>query len=105
MSTKEEIMKLADDYADAAATVILSTNTFGRDSAMANSRADDRTKSRDSLLKAVEALAADAARYRWLRLNYDDSLVMVGGDKGCAEMLMEKELDTAIDSAMQKETP
>ena len=60
---------------------------------------------RVALLKAVEALAADAARYRWLRLNYDDSLVMVGGDKGCAEMLMEKELDRAIDSAMQKETP
>lgn len=46
-----------------------------------------------------------AARYRWLRLNYDDSLVMVGGDKGCAEMLIEKELDRAVDSAMQKETP
>ena len=60
---------------------------------------------RAALLKAVEQLAADTARYRWLRLNYDDSLVMVGGDKGCAEMLIKKELDNAIDSAMQKETP
>ena len=104
MSTKEEIMKLADDYADAAATVILSTNTFGRDSAMANSRADDRTKPRDSLLKAVEQLAADAARYRFLRLNYDDSLVMYGDNSHC-EMMMTEELDRAIDAAMKGKTP
>jgi hypothetical protein len=86
MSTTDEIMRLAYDYA-----------TLRGDTAVLNARA--------TLLKAVEALAVDAARYRWLRLNYDDSLVMVGGDKGCAEMLMEKELDRAVDSAMQKETP
>ena len=86
MSTTNEIMRLAYDYA-----------TLRGDTAVLNARA--------TMLKAVEEMAADAARYRWLRLNYDDSFVMVGGDKGCAEMLMEKELDNAIDSAMKGETP
>ena len=45
-------------------------------------------------------LERDAARYQWIRFNYDDSLVMVGGDKGCAELYMEEELDKAIDTAM-----
>lgn len=59
---------------------------------------------RAALLKAVEQLAVDAARYRFLRLNYDDSLVMYGDNSHC-EMMMTEELDNAIDSAMQKETP
>ena len=101
MSTKEEIMKLADDYADAAATVILAICNLGLE--MSNF-ADDRTKSRDSLLKAVEQLAADAARYRFLRLNYDDSLVMYGDNSHC-EMMMTEELDRAIDAAMKGKTP
>lgn len=89
MSTTDEVMSLADAYAT------LTVHAHYRPTLDA----------RAALFKAVEALEADAARYRWLRLNYDDSLVMVGGDKGCAEMLMEKELDRAIDSAMQKGTP
>ena len=59
---------------------------------------------RAALLKAVEQLAVDAARYRFLRLNYDDSLVMYGDNSHC-EMMMTEELDRAVDSAMQKETP
>lgn len=59
---------------------------------------------RAALLKAVEALAVDAARYRFLRLNYDDSLVMYGDNSHC-EMMMTEELDRAVDSAMQKDTP
>ena len=59
---------------------------------------------RAALLKAVEQLAVDAARYRFLRLNYDDNLVMYGDNSHC-EMMMTEELDRAVDSAMQKETP
>lgn len=59
---------------------------------------------RAALLKAVEALAVDAARYRFLRLNYDDNLVMYGDNSHC-EMMMTEELDRAVDSAMQKDTP
>lgn len=61
-------------------------------------------EARAALLKAVEALAVDAARYRFLRLNYDDSLVMYGDNSHC-EMMMAEELDRAIDTTMQKETP
>lgn len=59
---------------------------------------------RAALLKAVEQLAVDAARYRFLRLNYDDNLVMYGDNSHC-EMMMTEELDRAVDSAMQKDTP
>ena len=52
------------------------------------------------LMEERDGLAKDAERYRWLRHNYDDSLVMVGGDKGCAELYMEEQLDEAIDAAM-----
>lgn len=47
MSTTDEIMKLADAYAAA---------TYEEDAT-----------TRAALLKAVQALAVDAARYRWLR--------------------------------------
>lgn len=97
MSTTEKIMSMAQEYASAWALV---GSRFDNGHGM-----EYAEEARAALLKAVEALEKDAARYRFLRLNYDDSLVMVGGDKGCAEMLMEKELDNAIDSAMQKETP
>lgn len=59
---------------------------------------------RAALLKAVEALAVDAARYRFLRLNYDDNLVMYGDNSHC-EMMMTEELDRAIDAAMKGKTP
>lgn len=56
----------------------------------------------DALRTRLAEVEKDAARYQWLRLNYDDSLVMVGGDKGCAELYMEEELDAAIDAAMEQ---
>jgi hypothetical protein len=51
MSTTDEIMDLASEWAQ-------ETKDFGH---------LDESRPRDALLKAVEALAADAARYRWLR--------------------------------------
>ena len=98
MSTTDEIMALVDACEDAASVLEAYRGDYEK-------QLSDYNYYRAALLKAIESIADDAARYRFLRLNYDDSLVMVGGDKGCAEMLMEKELDNAIDSAMQKETP
>ena len=51
MSTTNEIMDLASEWAQ-------ETKDFGH---------LDESQPRDALLKAVEALAADAERYRWLR--------------------------------------
>jgi hypothetical protein len=51
MSTTNEIMDLASEWAQ-------ETKDFGH---------LDESRPRDALLKAVEALAADAERYRWLR--------------------------------------
>lgn len=88
MSTTDEVMSLADAYA----------------TQMIHAHYRPTLDARAALLKAVEALEKDAARYRFLRLNYDDSLIMYGDNSHC-EMMMEEELDRAIDSAMQKETP
>ena len=51
MSTTNELMDLASEWAQ-------ETKDFGH---------LDVSRPRDALLKAVEALAADAERYRWLR--------------------------------------
>ena len=59
MSTTDEIMELSDAYAEAS-----SNYSAGLDQLIDT---PDPLHSRAALLKAVEALAADAARYRWLR--------------------------------------
>lgn len=92
MSTTDEVMSLADLYYH---------NPYREGSHTHLVYADQK---RAALLKAVEQLAVDAARYRFLRLNYDDSLVMYGDNSHC-EMMMAEELDRAIDTTMQKETP
>jgi len=57
---------------------------------------------RAALLKAVEALAVDAARYRRLR---DSDNFEPGWWSGNADWYDLDDLDAAIDSAMQKATP
>ena len=58
---------------------------------------------RAALLKAVEALEADAARYRWLRsyLPSDDT----SRDDAIVACTNPEQVDAAIDAAMQKGTP
>lgn len=76
MSTTNEIMELASEWAQ-------ETKDFGH---------LDESQPRDALLKAVEALAADAARYRWLR-----EQARLGTFGGVVT-------DAAIDAAMKGET-
>ena len=94
MSTTDEIMKLATECEDAA--TVLESYLMNADAYETQLSTYD--KARAALLKAVEALASDAARYRFLRLNYDDSLIMYGDNSHC-EMMMTEELDRAIDAA------
>lgn len=47
-----------------------------------------------------DALKADAERYRWIRECSNDSLIMYGDSYNC-ELMMEEELDAAIDAAMK----
>ena len=84
MSTTDEIMKLADMYASKFHPL-------------------DIRESRSALLKAVEQLAADAARYRWLRsyLPSDDT----SRDDAIVACTNPEQVDAAIDAAMQKGTP
>lgn len=56
------------------------------------------TAERDSLRKEVEALRADAGRYRWLRLNSNDERVY---DDTFSDVLHAERLDAAIDAAMK----
>lgn len=60
----------------------------------------------DSVAKAGEALAerdalqVDADRYRWLRTCENDYMVLVGDVHHC-QLLMEDQLDAAVDAAME----
>ena len=54
-----------------------------------------------ALCTALEAAEKDAKRYRWLRINYDDYLITHGDISNCG-IMMESELDEAIDAAMEK---
>lgn len=76
MSTTNEIMELASEWAQ-------ETKDFGH---------LDESQPRDALLKAAEALAADAARYRWLRDSREQTFTDCIFD------------DAAIDAAMKGET-
>jgi hypothetical protein len=50
----------------------------------------------------VEALRADALRYRWLRTCNNDSYILYGDSNNC-ELMMEEVLDQAIDARMALE--
>lgn len=113
MSTTDEIMALADQYASKFHPMNI-------------------REARTTLLKAVEAMAADAARYRWLRdrmqIRWESPIS--GGDKrkvltmrvghefldskkrpesGWTSMSYfhecREKVDAAIDAAMKGETP
>jgi hypothetical protein len=58
---------------------------------------------RDALGRQIDALAKDAARYRWLRTCSNDSHVIYGDTQNC-ELMMEEVLDAAIDEAIAKES-
>lgn len=58
-------------------------------------------KARAALEQRIKELERDAARYRWLRECEDDSIVLLG-DTSEAQLLMEEELDEAIDRAMSE---
>lgn len=92
--TTDEIMKLVDEYAERA---------FVQGLRRAK-KLEGLEETRASLLKAVEKIAADAARYRWLRVCENDNTVIYG-DTSHVELMMEEVLDAAIDAAMKGETP
>ena len=54
----------------------------------------------EALVQERDALRADAERYRWIRQCSNDSLIMHGDSYNC-ELMMEEELDAAIDAAMK----
>lgn len=96
--TTDEIMDFADCYAN---------------SPFIEGSEDDiryRRKARAALRKAVEEMAADAARYRAIRygleVDPDNSGIVVSliDDFG-GSTLRGKEADAAIDAAMKGETP
>ena len=82
MNTTNDIMSMAQEYASAWPLV---GSRFDNGHGM-----EYAEEARAALLKAVEQLAVDAARYRFLRLNYDDNLVMYGDNSHC-EMMMTEE--------------
>ena len=60
----------------------------------------DRCDDNQGLVNERDALRADAERYRWIRQCSNDSLIMHGDSYNC-ELMMEEELDAAIDAAMK----
>ena len=93
MSTTDEIMIRADAYA--GNQLFDGAHDCGYSMESSNARA--------ALFKAVEALEADAARYRWLRsyLPSDDT----SRDDAIVACTNPEQVDAAIDAAMQKGTP
>ena len=95
MSTTDEIMGMVQEYASAWSIVgSCFDNGHGMECA---------EEARAALFKAVEALEADAARYRWLRsyLPSDDT----SRDDAIVACTNPEQVDAAIDAAMQKGTP
>lgn len=92
MSTTDEIMKLADAYA----------------TQMIHAHYHPTREARAALLKAVEELARDAARYRWLReWLYKDEGDICFAASGAYDTYsggLSEAFDAAIVAAM-KETP
>lgn len=97
--TTDEIMALADEYSDAHLQMVTQGGL-------------DPLVFRDSLQSAIEALQADAARYRWLRGRNDSQEVdppgpyVVQDDRyGNVQFLGATEADEAIDAAMGIDKP
>lgn len=93
--TTDEIMSLVDQCVEAEKNDYLS----GEGSADYH---------RAALLKAVEELAADAARYRWLRNGFRAMSLDMGGKhtwvQRSSSMLRGPSVDEAIDAAIAKAT-
>lgn len=91
MSTTNEIMELASEWAQ-------ETKDFGH---------LDESQSRDALLKAVEALAADAARFNWALpiLSGDDDNIANHRALALGLKLMQGMSATDAIDAARKETP
>lgn len=95
MRTTDEIMKLADEYA----------------TQMVHAHFHPTKEARAALLKAVEEMAADAARYRWLRHEHwsNNIMAVVLKPKDAVKLGYECPsggmLNVRIDEAMKKETP
>lgn len=101
MSTTDEIMGMVQEYASAWSLV---GSRFDNGHGM-----ECAEEARAALLKAVEALAVDAARYRWLRnaLDTTDAEFFIAVDSPRhidRWALPVDEVDAAIDAAM-KDTP
>lgn len=87
--TTDEIMALADKYAESDVDFVLLGDP-------------DPKPFRDALQSAIEALQADAARYRWLRDDDRGRALSMGA----IEWTGKKELaDAAIDAAMALDKP
>lgn len=86
--TTDEIMKLADAYA----------------TQMIHAHYHPTNQARATLLKAVEELARDAARYRWLRDKSDKAYLRDGADDYGWFPSNAEEIDDACDEGL-KETP
>ncbi len=91
MSTTNEIMELAGEWAQ-------ETKDFGH---------LDESQPRDALLKAVEALAADAARFNWALpiLSGDDDNIANHRALALGLKLMQGMSATDAIDAARKETP
>ena len=88
--TTDEIMALAINYADERVMGTMGRST-GQDVAAAHA----------ALRSAVEALVADAERYRWLREHGDRDCTQKDGYGGY-ELRMGEELDAVVDEARSK---
>lgn len=76
--TTDEIMALADEYSDAHLQMVTQGGL-------------DPLVFRDSLQSAIEALQADAARYRWLRDHECNSLYLTRNDEHAANYMTAKD--------------
>lgn len=92
--TTDEIMALADEYSDAHLQMVTQGGL-------------DPLVFRDSLQSAIEALQADAARYRWLRESRDDGFWKCHEKDGEGGSILKYgvDLDSAIDAAMGIDKP
>ena len=103
MSTTDEIMKLATECEDAA--TVLESYLMNADAYETQLSTYD--ESRAALLKAVEALEKDAARFAWvlpILSGDDDDLANTRALSLATQFLYGTSTRNAIDAAM-KETP
>jgi len=100
--TVNETMELVEEYARDIEDIAYSEAVFAH---VDKRRYAGRDKSFAELRTAIEELAADASRYRWLRADYHSKVFIE--TKGCGFEWPEyshDQLDTAIDAAMKGST-